>query len=498
MAAVFLALLAITASAAVETPRNYAIVIGYNQSDDPKTPALRYADDDAIQYAHLLEEFGVKTFLLVDPDEATARLYPNLQLAGAPTRNELHRIIEETNIQIRTHSPGESQLFFVYAGHGDVKNGEGYINFGDGPFRRNDLYDAVLSRTLATHQHVVIDACKSYFMVFERGNDSEEISRTPFTDNFDEPQTLMHWPHAGFILSTSSGTNSHEWEGFQSGVFSHEVRSALRGAADANLDGNISYNELAAFVWNANAGIANEKYRPNFLIVPPVSDNILVSLNPQTQEHYVEIQAKPGEHYYVETVQGVRLLDSRSAATRQRWLLPKQRLFIRNDARSEEFDIPDTHARVVALNHLTAKSSTVQSRGAAHEAFRQLFAVPFAASNLENRHYTKLVWSRLGPNRPAEQIAGGTLKPWLWGGVAFTGASVGAAVTFRLLANHFFSQHEQASLADRPSLREKTKRYDTTAWLFFGTAAVSGATTLLGALISQVWDSHPSSSISSP
>jgi len=75
-----------------------------------------------------------------------------------------------------------------------------------------------------------------------------------------------------FILSTSSDRDSHEWERFQAGILSHELRSALRGAADANLDGVVTYRELGAFLVRANQAIVNRRYRPDFMVRPPSNE----------------------------------------------------------------------------------------------------------------------------------------------------------------------------------------------------------------------------------
>ena len=71
------------------------------------------------------------------------------------------------------------------------------------------------------------------------------------------------------MLSSSAAQNSHEWEAYQAGVFSHEVRSALRGAADHDGDGVVTYDELAAFVFTANRSVPNERYRPRFFVRRP-------------------------------------------------------------------------------------------------------------------------------------------------------------------------------------------------------------------------------------
>src|SRR6202011_1444656 len=81
------------------------------------------------------------------------------------------------------------------------------------------------------------------------------------------------FPNVGFLLSSSAGTDSHEWDEFQGGVFSHEVLSALRGAADADSDGAVSYAELGAFVLKANAAVPNARFRPRFTVHPPHVDH---------------------------------------------------------------------------------------------------------------------------------------------------------------------------------------------------------------------------------
>ena len=71
---------------------------------------------------------------------------------------------------------------------------------------------------------------------------------------------------------------SHEWAGFEAGVFSHEVRSGLFGAADADGDGRVTYAEIAAFVRRANEAIPADRFRPQVLARPPQGDGMLVDL----------------------------------------------------------------------------------------------------------------------------------------------------------------------------------------------------------------------------
>src|SRR4029077_6440133 len=85
--------------------------------------------------------------------------------------------------------------------------------------------------------------------------------------------------NTGFVLASSSGGATHEWEEFQGGIFSHEVRSGLLGGADTNGDGRITYAELTAFVRVANQPVRNDRYRPEILArAPSNGDDVLLDL----------------------------------------------------------------------------------------------------------------------------------------------------------------------------------------------------------------------------
>src|SRR5262249_34107667 len=80
-------------------------------------------------------------------------------------------------------------------------------------------------------------------------------------------------PNVGVFVSTSAEAEVFEWSALQSGVFSHAVRSGLAGAADANHDGAISYDELRAFVDTATAEIKNSAFRPKVYARGPGGDD---------------------------------------------------------------------------------------------------------------------------------------------------------------------------------------------------------------------------------
>jgi hypothetical protein len=223
---------------------------------------------------------------------------------------------------------------------------------------------------------VVVDACKSYFLVFERGRGGE---RRPVRGRLVvDPRALPR--NTGVLLSTSTAADSHEWEAYQGGVFSHQVRSALRGAADANGDGNVTYEEAAAFVWTANAAIPNRRYRPAFFARPPAGTGagsaVLADLRAAAGDRLI---VGPGirRRMYVEDARGGRLLDFHpGSGQRVQLLLPERRpLFVRQPDSGVELEVPQ--GKLSYLSAVAPRPTGARVRGAEHIAFSRLFTRPF-------------------------------------------------------------------------------------------------------------------------
>jgi Caspase domain len=350
----------------------YAVVIGNNRPEGAREVTLRYADDDAAATHRLLREAGVHSVLLTTFDADTARLTEPLRPDGPATWTALSRTLETTFAAM----PREAELFLFYSGHGDVAHGEGYVVLEDARLTRRMLHQ-LLVRSPARRNHVVIDACKSYFLAFGRGPGG---SRSEYAHAFADAQLPSALANTGFVLSTSSDHDSHEWERFSAGVFSYEVRSALRGAADLDGNGHISYAELGAFLSTANEAIANPRFRPDFAVRPPAG-----ALDG-------EILAWPGQpattvggelgHVYVETAAGERLLDGHAAAgqTLALYLPPARPLFVRRGDDSMEYTL--SQPGPTSLAELTPAPPISARKGALHLAFEQLFAEAFGPAKL--------------------------------------------------------------------------------------------------------------------
>ena len=466
----------LTAGQAVER-RAFGLIIGHNGTDDPKVASLRYADDDAVRNAQLLSQLGTAggVILLTRLDPESRALYPDAR-PSPPTRQAIVQAMDKLNrLMDQARTQGAQPVFYLfYSGHGDVENNRGYVHLEDGRFYREDIL-ALLKGCQAVTKHVIIDACKSYFLVFDRGTGG---SRRPVDGQLLGDRELLG-AHTGVFLSTSSAADSHEWEAFQGGVFSHEIRSALRGAADADGDDSISYEETAAFVWTANQAIINRRYRPVFFSRPPReaqagSASVLVDLKGSSVDRLV---VGPGvdEHLYLEDGQGIRLADLHPGKQQLLALvLPRQRpLFVRFPADDQELELPPGPAKLVDL---PKRRSSVLRRGAEHVAFRSLFDAPFDARAVAAFR-----------QRPAEEVVAPVLgADWTWvrrglGIAAIAFGVSGGSLTGVAYAERDSVDKNTSGLA-RAQANERIDRYNTAAVTCYALAGAALATYLVWTL----------------
>jgi hypothetical protein len=402
----------------------FVLIVGVNKSIDDDLPPLRYADDDAARYFDLFRSLGARTYLLTRPDENTSRLHPQ---AAAETREPLQRSLRETVLQLASdvekakNRRVETAFYFVYAGHGNARNGRGYITLEDTRLTGRQLTKEIIEKVGASETHLIVDACHSFFLAYSRGpGGTRRIVR-----GFSRLNDFSVDKNVGLLLSTSSSRESHEWEAFQAGVFSHEVRSGLYGAADADGDGRVSYKEIAAFVERANEAIPNERFRPRVYARPPDGRATLLDINPALHRR-LEVNGPEHGHYFLEDTRGVRLLDFHNAPEQPlRILRPSAGLlYLRRIKDRKEYPLPSA-PEVVSLADLTPRARRSEVRGAAHHAFELLFSLPFGTKEVKR-------YKLPGPESIIEIAAQEPEQPsrWReyagWGSLGLAGA---AAVT---------------------------------------------------------------------
>ncbi len=475
-------------SAEGDAPRvaSFALILGVNRSYDRAQPPLRFADDDAARYLDLFRLLGARTYLLARLDDNTRRLHPQAAAeALEPTLPTLRAQVRQLARDIAQASARgvAAEVYVVYAGHGALRDGAGTVSLEDGPLTGSQLARDVVEPLGASRVHLIVDACDSYYLAYGRGPGGERRALS----GFSVLPGLAGAANVGLLLSTSSARESHEWEGVQAGIFHHEVRSALMGAADADRDGRVSYREVAAFVVQANAAIPNERFRPQVHARPPAGGDVLLDLRPGLGRR-LEVEGVLGGHYQLEDGNGVRLAEFHSAPGQSVHLVrpgPTDTHFLRRVGEHEqEFRLPAGDG-VVSLAALEPRPPQVAWRGAAHEAFTRLFTLPFGPDEVARM---KLPPPPMAPRVPPPAVPAAAVArsdaryeagvvSLVVGGVALAGV-VGTAVHAQELANRLPSTAPQAQVA------EQNARIRTTniAMLVFGGVGL-GAGVLGGALL---------------
>jgi hypothetical protein len=392
---VLIAALLATAPAGAE-PRDsdYVLIVAQNRSLDVGVPALRFADDDGARYWELFSQIAprrVSLLAVLDPD--TARTHPEAaQVARVPWMRELRAEVQQIRraVQADNRAGRRTRFTFIYVGHGNVgRDGEGYVSLQDLKLRRQDLFREIVDAVPAGAIHLIIDACKSYFLV-SRGPEEWRDDRSGRTYGnavraFLDHATLDAHPHVGVIVSTSGDEEVHEWSALHSGVFSHQLRSALSGGADINGDGRVEYSEVGAFIAAANQRVTHQRARLRPFLRPPAADRHAALFEPRRAAGpQLELEARARGRFSLEDDRGVRWVDlNKALGSVLRLALPAdRRYFILHNA--TESVLPAGRRGVVRLASLGRSPARSESRGSVDLAYRSdLFAVPLSFSFYE-------------------------------------------------------------------------------------------------------------------
>jgi hypothetical protein len=386
---------AITASAAAEAqaapPQRYVLIVANNRSLDAGVAPLRYADDDGARFWELFRLSTERIALFSVFDDETAVLFSDAaRVARTPESGAILATLDRWNAEMAAAASRgvESELLFIYAGHGDVDAaGEGYVSLQDSKLRRRDLYQKILARSRASYVHLIIDACKSYFLVKRRGAGAEGWKDDADPDSHDKEvraflnrEDLSAYPRAGVILATSGDQATHEWNRFRAGILSHELRSALSGSADINGDGRIEYSETHAFMAAANARVRHPEARLNVFVRAPEANRHrpLMDLRSAGRGRLLRFDAGLAGQFSLEDDRGVRYADlNKSAEIRFDMVLDRRRsYFILRD--NQEARVPAGTARVL-VSRLSFRDRALALRGSLEQSFRRdLYRVAYS------------------------------------------------------------------------------------------------------------------------
>jgi hypothetical protein len=360
----------------------YAIAIGNNlaPTSDSQLRPLRYADDDAVKVYRLFAR-SERNSLLTMLDAETARRYPELsRLAALPSYGNLRATLERYRAAMeRDRARGDVPvLFLTFSGHGSADvQGDPSLALVDVPLTRARLYDELLPLVRDAEVHLIVDACRAAGVIGVRGGFGPEVEGETVSLSGAERESLLEapllsrFPNVGALIATAADQETHEWSRIESGVFTHEVLSALRGAADVNGDLAINYSEVQAFVAAANRDVPNPKARPSVLTHVPRQggDALLLSLAELGGVRLLHGDAGALGHFHVELENGERLLDAHLAPGHRAALaLPAtEGAFVR----TAEHEAEVTAARgAVALAALSFHRQTMATRGSIERSLR--------------------------------------------------------------------------------------------------------------------------------
>ncbi len=453
-------------------PYVYVITVGNNavpMSNPEAVQELRYADDDAARFHKLYAQFADEAELFTVFDHDSAERFKGLAgLARAPTLKGLRGALARVRKKAEALAArGQAlELFFFFSGHGvRAEEASGRLAFLDGGLTQGMLYDEILS--LPTRlTHLIIDACHANTIVGARGHAE---AQTVTVDDADvafwaAKAPLRRFPNVGVMLATTAGQEAYEWDTYQSGVFSHEVISGLRGAADVNGDGRVEYSELQAFVVAANMGITHRRARPKVIARPPPVDRRRpLMVRGRLRRAAWLVGPTELSHVHVEDEHGTRILDAHPEPQQAiRLGVPAgQKLYVRTQDQQTVIELERGSEH--RLDRLSFTPVDLKARGALSASMaRGLFKTPFGARyylgfmGRSNEPVVPLTLdlpkSTEAPHRPSAAPA------WISWSVA--GVALAGGLVFGGLALEAQGRFNSASFqADAHRAREDHRRY---------------------------------------
>jgi hypothetical protein len=452
--------------------RPLALIIGNNAPPSAELQTLRFADDDAAALFTLVHATIPDAELLTVLDAPTQARYPQLaEVARVPSLAQLSLAVARLAAIVR-REPDDTLLVF-FSGHGSVNaSGQAFLSLLDGELTHARLED-LLAQIPARTVHLVIDACHAEAVVQMRGAQNVALDDAAVRD-FASRQSLQHWPSVGILLARTRAQVTHEWSEYQHGVFTYELLSALRGAADVNADGRIEYSEIAAFVTASNRGVDDARAKLELLAEPPSTD--LHAPLWQVPVHSAWLTGDAGAlgHFVIEDEAGERLADMHpEPGAWWRLALPAAvKLFLK--ARDGEQEIRLAADRATDLTDMQLSPSPLVSRDGLH---RSLSAGLFAAS-FGPTYYRAFVDTsgqvsvRFDVSAPL--VTRKAPAPWaaiaLWSGAA---ASGGVAIGFGVAALAAQQSYDRTSLQKPAAMALTQLTTDRAVALVCGGVAVA-------------------------
>jgi len=245
------------AMAAKQGTQTLALIVGWNGGGFG-LPTLRYADDDALRFATILQDepsapqpakIVVLTELDADTQARVASSPLPFAIAGAPTRARVLSAFDNLAKEMAASTDAQ-HVFVIYAGHGLTNRLLLAPEQGETAALSGHELRAAVARLSAANPNaeisLFVDACRSQSLFTTRGE--EGLDGPDMSEAIGNLEGRSLGSHVGVITAATSGKPAGEIKRLESGYFSHVLLSGIVGGADANQDDRISFGELAAFV----------------------------------------------------------------------------------------------------------------------------------------------------------------------------------------------------------------------------------------------------------
>jgi hypothetical protein len=367
----------------------FALVIGFNgkppKATDESIQPLRYADDDALAFYQLQKQLGAEAILLTMADPETRRRYPDVaDGARPPTMDEIARAIDGLNARMdaAVRKGARPAFVFFYSGHGARDgSGEAALTLLGETLSQTAMHTRVLDKIRAPVIHLFIDACHAEAVVRPRDVEAKTVEIRPqdMLEHLSRASSVRY-PHVGLIVASSSAAATHEWDVFQSGVFTHEVISGLRGVADVNHDGHVEYGELAGFLTAANREVSDPRARVASIVQAPAisTHEPLSRLRARSRIGWLTDIPPTAGRFFIEDRRGNRILDGHAEPgfSISVGVPPDELLFLRN--RDEEAELTVRAGAEAPFSALAFRTRPLRPRGAMETSLRDgLFLMPY-------------------------------------------------------------------------------------------------------------------------
>jgi hypothetical protein len=495
--------LALAPSTALAGQALYSLSIGYNgrpaELPDTDTMDLRYADDDALAVHELARTVARRSIVLTLPDRSTQARYRSSSEARPPSLAELTRALAElrADIEQANRAGDEVTVWFFYSGHGWVDaEGRANLALAGAPLSQDMLHDQVLPALPGRTVHLMLDACHAEAMLRSRDVTAETVEISPEQVALASLRSrLAHLPHVGVLMASARDTQAHEWDDFQTGVFTHELLSGLRGGADVNGDGRVEYSELAAFLAAANRGVADPRARLTTLVLAPTLYPRVAIIDTRTTRPVARLRGRAHHlgRFQVDDEHGNRLLDLWTEPGFAVSLLVPAGARILLASEKGEAAIVTSPDAATNLETIALASPRTRARGTMGELLRRgLFATAFGPA-----YYQGFVDNAPQGVLPVELAPAGALvlsaeaapkqrpsNTAAWSAFAASGLAFAVAGACAFGALDAYRDYQGTNL-ERPSSAARD-RYATYGTASLGAAAVGVAAAGLGYWL---WDS---------